>query len=134
MKLVKPRDLAQRSLGIAASVVGYVQASRAGLAPSPLLLVIRSANQLAERILAQPSPVATPAQRRTLLALSAQLRAATSRVIVTADGRDPHSVEGELAELIRRTLELVERATAEPPTIERGNVIDVEAIESKPPR
>ncbi len=54
----------------------------------------------------------------------------TSRIIVSADGRDPKSVEGELAELIRRTLELVDRVSAEPPVIERGNVIDVDAIES----
>jgi len=127
MKLVKPRELAQRSLGVVAGVVSYVQASKAGLAPSPLLLVIRSANQLAERILAQPSPVATPSQRRTLQALSTQLRAMAARVIVTADGRDPKSVEGELAELIRRTLD---RVSAEPPVIEDGKVIDVDAIES----
>jgi hypothetical protein len=130
MKLVNPRDVARRSLGLAASVVGYVQASKAGIAPSPLLLVIRSANRLAEHILQQPSPVPSPGQRRTLLALAAQLRAMTSRIIVTADGRDPKSVEGELAELIRRTLELVDRVSAEPLAIERGNVIDVDAIES----
>jgi len=129
MKLVMPRDLAQRSLGLVANVVSYVQASKAGLAPSPLLLLIRSANQLAERILEQPSPVASPGQRRTLLALSTQLRAMTSRIIITADGREPNSVEGELAELIRRTLELVDRVSAEPPAIDRGNVIDVDAIE-----
>jgi len=131
MKLVKPRELAQRSLGLVSGVVNYVQAAQAGLAPSPLLLLIRSANQLAERILAQPSPVATPSQRRTLQALSSQLRAMASRIIVTADGRAPNSVEAELAELIRRTLELVERVSAEPPAIDRGNVIDVEAIESE---
>ena len=66
----------------------------------------------------------------TLLALSSQLRAMTSRIIVSADARDPKSIEGELAELIRRTLELVDRVSAEPPAIERGNVIDVDAIES----
>ncbi|HEY0469246.1 MAG TPA: hypothetical protein VGC79_33870, partial [Polyangiaceae bacterium] len=106
-----------------------VQASQAGLVPSPLLLVIRSANQLAQRILEQPSPVATAAQRRTLQVLSAQLRTMTARIIVTADGRDPKSLEGELAELVRRTLELVERVSAEPPAIDRGPVIDVDALE-----
>ena len=130
MKLVKPRELAQRSLGLVSNVVGYVQASKAGRAPSPLLLLIRSANQLAERILQQPSPVATPAQRRTLQALSAQLRAMASRIIVTTDGRDPNSVEAELAELVRRTLDLIDRVSAEPPAIDRGDVIDVDAIES----
>jgi len=129
MKLIKPRDLAQRSLGLVAGVVHYVQASRAGVAPSPVHLLVRSANQLAERILAQPSPIATPAQRRTLQALSAQLKAMTVRIIISADGRDPKSLEGELAELVRRTLELVERACAEPPTLDRGNVIDVDALE-----
>jgi len=132
MKLVKPRDLAQRSLGLVAGVVGYVQASRAGSAPSPLLIALRSANALAQRILEQPSPVATPSQRRTLLALAGQLRFMTSRVITSSEGRDSTSVEGELAELVRRTLELVDRVTAEPPAIEESNrkVIDVDAIES----
>lgn len=129
MKLVKARDLAQRSLGLVANAVNYVQASRSGAVPSPLWHLIHSANQLVERILLQPSPVATPSQRRTLLALSAQLRAMSSRIIVTASGRDPKSVEAELAELVRRTLELIERVTAEPPAIDRDNVIDVEAIE-----
>ena len=127
MKLVKSRDLAQRSLGL---VAGYVLALKAGTAPSPLLIVIRAANELARRILEQPSPVPTPAQRRTLQALVAQLRTTTSRIIVSAEGRDPKSVEGELAELIRRTLELVDRVTAEPPALEPSNVIDVEASES----
>jgi len=132
MKLVNPRDIAQRSLGIVASVAGYVQASKAGTAPSPLLLVLRSANALAQRISEQPSPVATPNQRRTLLALSTQLRAMTSRIIVTRAGSDPESVEGELAALVERTLALVERVTAEPAAIEERNrhVIDVDAIES----
>jgi hypothetical protein len=132
MKLVRARDLAQRSFGLVASAVGYLQDGKAGAPPNPLLLLIRSANALAQRILDQPSPVATPAQRRTLLALSSQLRAMTSRIVITAQGSDPKSVEGELAELVRRTLELIERATAEPPAIagNERNVIDVEAIES----
>lgn len=131
MKLIKPRDLAQRSLGLVASVASYVKASQAGLAPSPLLLLVRSANQLAQRILEQPSPVPTPSQRRTLLAMSAQLRAMTARVIVSTDGRDPRSLEGELAELVRRTLELIDRVSAEPPAIDAGNVVDVDVIETK---
>jgi hypothetical protein len=129
MKLINPRDLAQRSLGLVAGVTNYVKASQAGLAPSPLLLLVRSANQLAERISKQPSPVPTASQRRALLAMSAQLRSMTSRVIISAEGRDPKSLEGELAELVRRTLELIERVSAEPPAIDAGNVIDVDVIE-----
>lgn len=131
MKLLKPRELAERSLGLVASAVSYVHESRAGNVPNPLLLLIRRANQLAEGILRQPAPVATPAQRRTLQAMSKQLRFAASRIIITADARDPRSVEGELAELIRRTLEIVDRACTEPPAIEpdRSHVIDVDAIE-----
>ena len=127
MKLVKSRDLARRSLGL---LVGYARALEAGTAPSPLLLVIRAANELARRILEQPSPLPTPAQRRRLLALAAQLRVMTSRIIVSAQGKDPRSMEGELAELVRRTLELVDRVTAEPPALEPSNVIDVEVSES----
>ena len=126
MKLVNSRALAQRSLGL---VAGYVQALKAGTAPSPLLLVIRAANELARHILEQPSPVATAAQRRKLLALAAQLRRMTSRILISAEGSDPRSVEGELAALIRRTLELVDRATAEPPASDAGNIIDVEVTD-----
>ena len=36
MKLIKPGDLALRSLGLVANVVSYVQASQAGTAPSPI--------------------------------------------------------------------------------------------------
>jgi hypothetical protein len=129
MKLIKPRDLAERSLGLVAGVASYVKATQAGLAPSPLLLLVRSANQMAERIAQQPSPVASPSQRRTLLAMSAQLKAMTSRIIVNADGRDPKSLEGELTALIRRTLELIDRVCTEPPAIDAGNVIDVDVIE-----
>jgi len=129
MKLINPRDLAQRSLGLVAGVTSYVKAGQAGLLPSPLLLLVRSANQLAERIKSQPSPVPTEKQRRALLAMSAQLRAMTARIIISVDGRDPKSLEGELAELVRRTLELIDRVSAEPPAIDAGNVIDVEVIE-----
>src|SRR5262245_38956699 len=129
MKLVRARDLAQRSLGLVANAVNYVQASRAGTVPGPLWLLVHSANQLAERILAQPSPVATPAQRRTLSALAMQLRVMSSRIIITAEGQHSNSVEAELAELVRRTLELIERVSAEPKVIEQGNVIDVEVSE-----
>jgi len=131
MKLVKPRELAQRSLGLVASAVGYVQASKAGIVPSPLLLLIRKINQLAEHILQQPSPVANPAQRRTLQLLAGQLRFISSHIIVTADRHAPNSVEGELAELVRRTLELIDRVCTEPPAIEPDHVIDVEALEPK---
>jgi len=132
MKLVKPREIAQRSLGVVAAVASYVQASRAGTAPSPLLLALRSANALAQRIAEQPSPVATPNQRRTLLALSAQLRAMTSRIIVTSAGSAPESIEGELTALVERTLALIERVTAEPEALEERNrnVIDVDVIDS----
>lgn len=130
MKLVKPRVLAERSLGLVAGALSYVQAVKAGEAPSPLLLAIRAASELAQRILDQPSPVATPAQRQRLQALGAQLRFMTARILVSAEGQDPKSVEGELAELVRRTLQLIEHATAEPTALEPRSVIDVEAIES----
>lgn len=50
---------------------------------------------------------------------------------MTADQSRPYTVEGELAELIRQTLDIVERACVEPPVIEpaRAHVIDVDAVE-----
>ena len=54
----------------------------------------------------------------------------TSRIIVSAEASDPKSVEGELAQLIRRTFELIERVTAQPLALDARNVIDVEATEA----
>jgi len=126
------RDLATRSWGLLAGAAEYARLLKQGKVPGPLLLTIRAANELARRILEQPSPTPTPAQRRTLLAAGAQLRAMTSRIIVSAEGHAPESVESELAELVRRTLTLVDRVTAEAPEIEgrepsrSREVIDVE--------
>jgi hypothetical protein len=119
--------LASRSLRVVSSAVGYAQALRQRGVPGPLLLAIRAANQLAERILAQPVPAPTDAQRRTLLAVGAQLRIMTSSIIVTSDASDPHSTEAELALLIRRTLTLIERVTAEPVALDARAVIETEA-------
>ena len=128
-----PRELATRSLGVLSGVFDYARLVKEGKVPGPLLLAIRAANELAQRILEQPSPTPTPAQRRTLLAAGAQLRALTSRIIISAEGRDPHSVEGELAELIQRTLTLIERATAEPPAIDTEGWVPPEFPRRDPP-
>ena len=133
MKLARPRDLANRSLGLLSGAVGLVRAVKEGAIPGPLWLALRAANELARRIAEQPTPVATATQRRTLQAAGAQIRAMTSRLIISAEGRDPKSVEAELAELVKRTLELIERVTAEPTAIagQAGDVkvIDVTAVE-----
>ena len=135
MKLAKPRDLANRSLGLLSGAVGLARAVKNGAIPGPLWLALRAANELARRIAEQPTPVATPAQRRTLLAAGAQIRALTARLIISTEDRDPKSVTAELSELVTRTLALIERVTAEPTTIaapegEREvKVIDVTAFE-----
>ena len=133
MKLAKPRDLANRSLGLLSSAANLVRAAKAGAIPGPLWLALRAANELARRIAEQPTPVATETQRRTLQAAGAQIRAMTARLIVSAEGHDPKSVEAELSELITRTLDLIERVTAEPTRIageaSDAKVIDVTAVE-----
>ena len=133
MKLARPRDLANRSLGLLSGAVGLLRAVKAGAIPGPLWLALHAANDLARRIAEQPTPVATPAQRRTLLAAGAQIRALTARLILSTEGRDPKSVEAELSELVTRTLELIERVTAEPTAIagqaSEMKVIDVTAVE-----
>ncbi len=133
MKLAQPRDLAHRSLGLLSGAVGLARAVKQGLLPGPLWLALRAANELARRIAQQPTPVATAAQRRTLQAAGAQIRTMTARLIVSAEGHDPKSVEAELAELVKRTLDLIERVTAEPTAIEGkagdAKVIDVQAVE-----
>ena len=133
MKLARPRDLANRSLGLLSGAVGLLRAVKAGAIPGPLWLALHAANDLARRIAEQPTPMATPAQRRTLLAAGAQIRALTARLILSTEGRDPKSVEAELSELVTRTLELIERVTAEPTAIagqaSEMKVIDVTAVE-----
>ncbi len=137
MKLARPRALANRSLGLLSSAVGLMRAVQQGLVPGPLWLALHAANGLARRIADQPTPLATAAQRRTLLTAGAQIRAMTARLIVSAEGRDPKSVEAELAELVTRTLELIERVTADPKALDGDaigvRVIDVQAIENDPP-
>ena len=134
MKLAKPRDLANRSLGLLSGAVGLARAVKAGAIPGPLWLALHAANELARRIAEQPAPHATPAQRRTLLAAGAQIRALSARLLISVEDRDPRSVAAELSELVNRTLELIERVTAEPTAIagERSEVkvIDVTAIEA----
>jgi hypothetical protein len=112
-----PRELAARSRGLVAGAFDYARLVKEGKVPGPLLLTLRAANELARRIQEQPSPTPTRAQRLTLLAAGAQLRALSSRIIVSTDSNDPQSVEAELAELIRRTLTLIDRVTAESPAI-----------------
>ncbi|MES1175640.1 MAG: hypothetical protein ABUL62_15070 [Myxococcales bacterium] len=128
MKLAKPRDLANRSLGLLSGAVGLVRAVREGVIPGPLWLALRAANELARRIAEQPTPVASAAQRRTLLAAGAQIRAMTAHLIISTEERDPRSVTAELSELVTRTLELIERVTAEPTSI-AGQASDVKVID-----
>jgi hypothetical protein len=128
MKLVKARDLANRSAGLLSGAVGLVRAVKQGLIPGPLWLALRAANELARRIAEQPTPVATAAQRRTLLAAGDQIRILTARLIVSKDERDPKSVTAELSELVTRTLELIERVTEEP-TVIAGQASDVKVID-----
>lgn len=111
-------DLARRSAGLVKSSLAYVQRLRAGKSAGPLLLAVRAANDLAQKILEQPSPQPSPAQRRVLLSAAAQIRTLARGVIVSSDARDPESLESELSELIRRTLALIDRVTAEAPVFE----------------
>jgi hypothetical protein len=136
MKLAKPRELANRSLRLLSGATGLVRAVKAGAIPGPLWLALRAANELARRIADQPTPLATATQRRTLLVAGARIRTMTARLIISSEGRDPKSVEAELSELVTRTLDLIERVTAEPTAIagqaESVTVIDVSALEVEP--
>ncbi|MEO6600278.1 MAG: hypothetical protein ABIQ16_10430 [Polyangiaceae bacterium] len=132
----RPRDLATRSLGLAANALAYAKLVKEGKVPGPLLLTLRAANDMARRILEQPAPTPTPTQRLTLLAAGAQLRAMAARVIVSSDARDPNSTEAELAQLLQRTLTLIDRVTAQSPALQTNSdtrrVIDVEAWTAPP--
>ncbi len=112
-RLHGPRELARRSLGLLDSSVAYLQQLRRGTVPGPLLLMIRAANEMASALSQHQSATPTPAQRRALLAAASQIRTMTHGIITTAQGRDPRSLEAELARLITRTLDLIDQVTAE---------------------
>jgi hypothetical protein len=99
--------------------------------PSPLWLALRSANQMAQRLLDQSATTLgsnrrgeppTEAQRRALLAAGAQIRNMAAGILATGGARDPGSVEFQLAELISRTLALTDQVTREPLTIDAAEV------------
>jgi hypothetical protein len=124
------RDWANRSLGLVAGSLAYLRAMREGTVPGPLLLAIRAANELAARLAQQNAPPATPAQRRTLLAAAAQIRLLTRGIIVSAEGRDPKSLEAELSLLIQRTLALVDQVTAESADGRAISVVETHLIDA----
>ncbi len=127
------RELARRSLGLVGSSVAYVREMRKGTVPGPLLLIIRAANEMAHSLSQQQSPTPTAAQRRALLAAGAQIRAMTRSIITSAQGRDPRSLEAELAQLITRTLDLIDQVTAEPaPLAENVPAILVRDVTNEP--
>jgi len=116
--LVKGADLAH----VGASLLERARQSEA--LTTPLVLALRAANKLAASLANQPSRTLTHAQRCALNDAAARIRALASHIIVTADANRPNTVEYELAELIRRTLALVERVAREPEAIE-ATVVEV---------
>jgi hypothetical protein len=121
------RSLARRTsalIGNSSRILEQLRNSRA--LPSPLWLALRGANQLAQRLLDQPSAPPTDAQRRALLAAGAQIRNLAAGILATGGAREPGSVEFQLAELIARTLALIDQVTREPLTID--------AAEASPPK
>lgn len=110
--LAKTADFAQASSAL------LERARQSGALTTPLVLALRAANKLAASLAEQPNKPLTADQRRALNNAASHIRALASSIIVSANAREPNTVEYELAELIRRTLALVERVAAEPFTIE----------------
>jgi len=110
--LAKGADFAQASTGL------LERARESGVLSTPLVLALRAANKLAASLAKQPNAALTAEQRRALNNAAARIRALASHIIVSTDANRPNTVEYELAELIRRTLALVERVAREPDAIE----------------
>jgi hypothetical protein len=117
------RRLAARTSAVLGNSAAFLESLRKrGTVPRPLLLAIRSANQLAQLLVEQRAPSPTPAQRRVLLAAATQIRTAAAGILGSDAARDPESVESALAELISRTLLLIDQVTAEVPTFDASEV------------
>ena len=117
-KPLEKQWLARRSDLVQASASLLERARRSGALTTPLVLALKAANRLAASLAKQPGAALTHEQRRALNAAAAQIRLLAARTIISADAHVPNTVEFELAELIRRTLALVERVAKEPETIE----------------
>ena len=113
------RRLAARTAALLGSSATFLdQLRKSGGIPSPLYLALRAANRLAQTLAEQRAAAPTPAQRRALLAAAAQIRTMAASILITGSASDRGSVECQLAELITRTLELIDQVTAEPLTID----------------
>lgn len=114
---------------VQASAALLERARQSGALTTPLVLALRAANKLAASLANQPSATPTHEQRRALNAAAAQIRMLASRMIISADAHHPGTVEYELAELIRRTLALVDHVAKEPDTIETTLVAEEPKLE-----
>ena len=94
------------------------QFRKSGAIPSPLWLMLRGANELAQKLIERDAPPPTAAQRRALLNAAAQIRSMAAGILATGGARDPNRVEFQLAELISKTLTLIDQVTAEPLAID----------------
>jgi hypothetical protein len=118
------RGLVERTAALLDNSASFIDKLRkSGSLPSPLLLALRAANKLAQTLTEQHAAPPTSAQRRALLAAASQIRVLAAGILATGS-RDPNSVEYQLAELINRTLALIDQVTAEPLTIEATLVED----------
>ena len=139
-----PLALRSKHLGLARRLVARTSAllsnsatlldqfRKSGAVPSPLWLALRGANELAQKLLERDAPPPTPLQRRALLTAGAQIRSMTAGILATGGASDPSSVEFQLAELISKTLTLIDQVTAEPLTIEAGEVPEEPKLDKKP--
>jgi hypothetical protein len=115
---VARRLVARTSALLGNSATLLDQLRKSGGIPSPLYLALRAANKLAQTLAEHPAAPPTAAQRRALLAAAAQIRTMAGSILITGSASDPGSVEFQLAELITRTLALIDQVTAEPLTID----------------
>jgi len=111
------RGLAEHALALAGSAVDLATRVKKGGASGPLVLAIRATSGLVGALAERPMPPPTAAQRLALSAAAGQLRGIASRVLPSEEGRDPRSLEFAVAQLIARTLVLIELASREAPAI-----------------
>ena len=125
-------SLARRTSALLRNSSRFLEQLRnSGGLPSPLWLALRGANQLAQRLLDHPAKPPTAAQRRALLAAGAQIRTMAAGILATGGARDPSSVEFQLAELISRTITLIDQVTREPLSIDAVEVSSEPLLENE---
>lgn len=124
---------ASRAIGLVRKVVAVATRPRGESQPLVLgeraaVKVLNVSSALARQLARAPFPEMPPAQRITMQALAAQLRAVAGSVLPTEASLDPTTLEGALAEAVIETLRLVDAALLGVPAMAPGRADDAPTL------